>query len=68
VVSQELNKISDPVETEFGYHFIRVESRSTLSLDFVKAELEQTLLTDRSKQFYEKDLAGLIQNIALPKP
>jgi foldase protein PrsA len=68
VISLELNKISDPVQTEFGYHFIRVESRGTLSFEYVKEELKQTLLQDRNRQFKEKELPGLIQKIELPKP
>ncbi|NHN30878.1 peptidylprolyl isomerase [Paenibacillus agricola] len=68
VISQELNKVGEPVQTEFGYHIIRVESRGTLSFDSVKEGLKQSLVSERTKQYNEKDLPALIQSITLPKP
>jgi foldase protein PrsA len=67
-ITQELNKVGEPVQTEYGYHFIRVESRSTLPLESVKPQLKQQLLTEQYKQFNENELAGLIQKMDWPKP
>ncbi len=46
-----LNTLSDPVKTEYGYHLIIVEKRSTKTFDEAKTELKEaharTALTDR---------------------
>ncbi|SCW28453.1 foldase protein PrsA [Paenibacillus tianmuensis] len=63
----ELNKISEPVETEFGYHIMRVEARSTQTLDEVKDELKQDVMTEAYVTFTEQELPGLIEKLDLPK-
>ena len=37
---QTIGTIGDPVETEYGYHVIKVESRSVKSFDSVKEQLK----------------------------
>lgn len=63
-----LNKVSDPVETAFGYHIMFVHARSSKSFndvkDGIKAELAEAQLYD----FVEKELPGMIQTNNLPKP
>ncbi|SFL31402.1 foldase protein PrsA [Paenibacillus sp. 1_12] len=67
VISLDLNKNSEPIETEFGYHFVRVESRSTISYEEAKEQFKQQLLTDLNKKFNETELPSLIKSISLPK-
>ncbi|MFB6363404.1 peptidylprolyl isomerase [Paenibacillus elgii] len=63
----ELNKISEPVETEFGYHIMRVEARSTQTFDEVKDELKQDVMTEAYETFTKQELPGLIEKLDLPK-
>ncbi|WP_079909016.1 peptidylprolyl isomerase [Paenibacillus sp. 32352] len=66
-ISLELNKISDPVETEYGYHIIRVESRTTRSYDDVKETIKNQLIDKNYNQFMTKELPALIEHVDLPK-
>ncbi|GAA4861149.1 hypothetical protein GCM10023310_45650 [Paenibacillus vulneris] len=66
-ISLELNKISDPVETEYGYHIIRVESRTTRSYDDVKETIKNQLIDKNYNQFMTKELPALIDHVDLPK-
>jgi foldase protein PrsA len=68
VLALDLNKISEPVETEFGVHFIRVEGRGTLPYDKAKEEIKAQLKNESTTQFNEKELPSLVQKIELPKP
>ncbi|MCP3772381.1 peptidylprolyl isomerase [Paenibacillus sp. MZ04-78.2] len=63
----ELNKISEPVETEVGYHIMRVEARSTQTFDEVKDELKQDVMTEAYEKFTGQELPGLIEKLDLPK-
>jgi foldase protein PrsA len=59
-----LNTISDPpVKTSYGYHIMKVESRS-VKKDLLKSELAQKSLGD----FADKELPGLITSNKLPMP
>ncbi|MBD0380500.1 peptidylprolyl isomerase [Paenibacillus sedimenti] len=60
-----LDTISDPVETEYGYHVMKVESRSVKTLDAVKDELKNQLVPEQLQTFTEKELPGLIEKIDL---
>ncbi|MCZ8521433.1 MULTISPECIES: peptidylprolyl isomerase [Paenibacillus] len=66
-VELELNKISDPVETEYGYHVMRVESRTVRTFDQLKNELAGDALQPAYNQFIEKELPALIEKLELPK-
>lgn len=68
-----LNKISDPIETEYGYHVMKVESRKTKTLDEMKAdiksELAETIITDfmdKDLPKYEIKITGLTQPTPAP--
>ena len=67
-----LNKISDPIETTYGYHIIRVESRSSKTFDQLTADQIATLKNQTGGQkldaFIKGDLESkIIKNINLPK-
>ena len=64
-ISQTIGLIGDPVETEYGYHVIKVESRSVKPLDAVKETLRASLEQAQYQQFAEKELPGLIEKIDL---
>jgi foldase protein PrsA len=60
-IALPLNQNSDPVETQLGYHIIRVESRSTLSFDQVKEQLRNSseLLQQEFQDFVDNKITGL---------
>ncbi|OCT14173.1 hypothetical protein A8709_25380 [Paenibacillus pectinilyticus] len=64
-ISQQVGVVGDPVETEYGYHVIKVESRSVKPFDTVKESLRASLEQAQSQQFSEKELPGLIEKIDL---
>ncbi|WP_235440403.1 peptidylprolyl isomerase [Paenibacillus sp. DMB20] len=42
----ELNKISDPVETDYGYHIMKVESRQEMTYDKLSKERKERIKSD----------------------
>ncbi|KWX79160.1 peptidylprolyl isomerase [Paenibacillus jilunlii] len=66
-----LNTVSDPVKTTFGYHIIKVESRTETTFDKLTAEQKETIKGSLASQglesFLEKDLGSLDVKINLPK-
>ncbi len=42
-VAQEINKVGDPVKTQFGFHIIKVTKRTDSAYDDVKAQIEAEL-------------------------
>jgi foldase protein PrsA len=65
VLEQAIGTVGDPVETSFGYHVIKVESRSVKSFESVKPELKASLEQEQMQKFREKELPGLIEKIDL---
>ena len=66
-----LNKISDPIETEYGYHVMKVESRTEpnytkLSSD-EKNQIKTKLAVEKLQKFQINDLPKIIKEIKLPK-
>ncbi|MFD2611545.1 peptidylprolyl isomerase [Paenibacillus gansuensis] len=62
-----LNKVSDPVETSYGYHVMKVEKRTEGTYDSVKDQLRESLAGQQMSTFLEKELPGLITKTNLPK-
>ncbi|TDF91591.1 peptidylprolyl isomerase [Paenibacillus piri] len=63
-----LNQISDPVETTYGYHIMKVESRKTKTFDEVKPNLRSEAAESQVYEFVEKELPTIIETNNLPKP
>jgi foldase protein PrsA len=63
----EVNKISEPVETQFGYHVMRVDSRKTLTFDETKAALKSEKAQSKLSDFVEKDFPAYNFVSSLPK-
>jgi foldase protein PrsA len=63
-----INQISDPVETQFGYHIMKVEARKTKTFDEVKDALRSEAAEAQVYEFVEKELPTLIETNTLPKP
>jgi foldase protein PrsA len=60
VVSLPLNQISEPVLTQFGYHIIRVDARSTATFEEQKDALSEPYIAKEYQDFTAKELPGLI--------
>ncbi|GAC42453.1 peptidylprolyl isomerase [Paenibacillus popilliae] len=66
-----INEISEPVESDYGYHVIRVEARTEKTFDKLtdaeKTSLRTAAASELMNDFVEKDLDKLIKKIDLPK-
>jgi foldase protein PrsA len=66
-----LNTISDPVETEYGYHVMKVESRTEKTFDQITSDQKESLRGQVSgenmNKFMEVELPKLDVKINLPK-
>ncbi|WP_310830878.1 peptidylprolyl isomerase [Paenibacillus pedocola] len=66
-----LNTISDPVKTSYGYHIMKVESRTETTFDKLtdeqKETVKSTLASKNLESFLDKDLESLEIKIDLPK-
>ncbi len=69
----EINKVSEPVKTEYGYHVMKVKSRTTKTFDDVKAEiLANADYYDFAKgqvydKFIKEELPNIITKTDLPE-
>ncbi|MGM1050371.1 MAG: foldase protein PrsA [Bacillota bacterium] len=66
-----LNKISDPVETDYGYHIMKVESRKEVTYDKLtdtqKEGIHNELASAKVDTFMKNELNDLIEKMDLPK-
>ncbi|ERI08766.1 peptidylprolyl isomerase [Aneurinibacillus aneurinilyticus] len=61
-----LNKISDPIETEFGYHIMRVEKRQDQPYDEVKKDITRMLAQEKENEFFTQKVKGIIKEEKIP--
>lgn len=66
-----LNTVSEPVETSYGYHILKVESRTEKTFDELTDEqkegIKSSLVSQKLEEFMETELEGIIENVNLPK-
>ncbi|WJH36370.1 peptidylprolyl isomerase [Paenibacillus sp. CC-CFT747] len=63
-----VNKVSDPVKSDYGYHVMRVDTRKTETLDEKKDEIRSTLGQSLINDFMEKKLPDYEFKSNLPEP
>lgn len=71
-LTQPLNEIGDPVQTEYGYHIIRVEARTEKTYDDLTQEQKDMIKTTVASSKLDEFMAGdlekkIIKKIELPK-
>jgi foldase protein PrsA len=60
VLNLPINKVSEPVLSQFGYHIIRVDARSLSTYEEVKDTLSNNHLQQTYQDFITNELPGLI--------
>jgi foldase protein PrsA len=60
VISLPLNKVSEPVLSQFGYHIIRVDARSQTTYEQAKESLSANQIQQIYQNFVTNELPGLI--------
>ncbi|MFI2858948.1 peptidylprolyl isomerase [Paenibacillus sp. JSM ZJ436] len=70
-LSLPLNEVSEPVETEYGYHVMKVESREEMTFDKLsderKDQIRSDLASSQVDEFMNTELDSIIESIELPK-
>lgn len=64
----EIGVVSEPVQTQFGYHLIRVDAKNeatTMPFEAVEGQIEKHLLQQQQNQKYFDHIAGLKDKYAV---
>lgn len=62
-----LHQISEPVETMYGYHIIRVDDRKVPGFDEVKDQIVNGIMQQKFSEFMDDELPKLLKETHLPK-
>lgn len=70
-LTQPLNEIGEPVETQYGYHIVRVEARTEKTYDALTDEEKEMIKTNLAANKLDEFMAGdleknIIKKIELP--
>ena len=63
-LTAELGTVTDPVESEFGFHLLRVDSRTEATTEELQAELEGMRLREIAGEWYLAAVAGADVTVA----
>lgn len=63
-----LNTISEPIETDYGYHIMRVDFRGPRPLDDVKTNIREAITSEQIGEFIESELPNYDFKTNLPEP
>ena len=66
-IDLEVNEISEPVLTEYGYHVIRVDEKQLKSYEDVKEQVRGAVVNNLFNEYMEKEFPKLNAKINLPK-
>ncbi|MBU0756439.1 MAG: peptidylprolyl isomerase [Nanoarchaeota archaeon] len=58
----DVDEVSDVVETDFGYHLIKVHEKipeETVDFEIIRPQLEQTLLVEKQQALYQDFISGV---------
>ncbi len=65
-----LNTVSAPIQTEYGYHVMRVEKRKNLTFEDLQDQVRQKLITSKMTEIMTAEIknSGLLIRNASPSP
>gem|GEM_PF-582748 len=61
-MEQKVGVVGDPVKTDYGYHVIKVESRTDTLTDEVKENIRKNLASKKLSEFMENELAKVTKS------
>lgn len=64
----EVNQISEPVKTDYGYHIMRVDSRQQTTLEQNSNGIKAGMAQQQLMEFIETEVPNLIETNNLPSP
>ncbi|MDU1582798.1 MAG: primosomal protein N' [Peptoniphilus harei] len=54
ITKMKVGDISEPIQSQYGYHVIKLEEKSPRKFDEVKGEIKQTLQQEKFKEYIDK--------------